>query len=45
MLSLLLNKNPWLSLCELWCSDVWQERVSEVSRREEDRSIDKLVDR
>lgn len=48
MLSLLLNKNPWLSLGGvshrlLWSLVAWQEGVSEV-RRQEDRSIDKAVD-
>lgn len=49
MLSLLLNKNPWLSLGVvghrlLWSLVVWQERASEVSRQE-DRTGDKPVDR
>lgn len=49
MLSLLLNKNPWLSLRVvshrlLWSLVVWQEGASEVSRQE-DRSIDKPVER
>lgn len=48
MLSLLLNKNPWLSLAVvshrlLWSLVVWQEGVSEVSRQE-DRSIGALMD-
>lgn len=49
MLSLLLNKNPWLSLAIvshrlLWSLVVWQEGVSEVSRQE-DRSIGVLMGR
>lgn len=48
MLSLLLNKNPWLSLRVvshrlLWSLVVWQEGASEVSRQE-DKSIDIPVD-
>lgn len=47
MLSLLLNKNPCVSLGVvshrlLWSLVVWQEGASEVSRQE-DRSIDILV--
>lgn len=44
MLSLLLNKNPWLSLGVvshrlLWSLVVWQEGADEV-RRQQDRWID-----
>lgn len=48
MLSLLLNKNPWLSLGVvshrlLWSFVEWQEGASEVSRQE-DRWIHKSMD-
>lgn len=52
MLSLLLNKNPWLSLGVvirrlLWSLVVWQEGASEVSRQEDradDKPVEKLMD-
>ncbi len=47
MLSLLLNKNPWLSLGGvshrlLWSVAVWQEGESEVSRQE--GQVDRWMD-